>query len=102
MCFGQFLVRVVCDCGACREIEPEALARLVGWKATLKQLAHRMRCSHCGKKAAEVVAVARQAARSAEESALKSGLLSEQIARTVDALAALFARQHLEAVHARS
>ena len=25
-CFGQFLVRVICDCGACREIEPEALA----------------------------------------------------------------------------
>jgi len=24
---GQFLVRVVCDCGACRETEPEALAR---------------------------------------------------------------------------
>jgi len=21
-CFGQFLVRVVCVCGACREIEP--------------------------------------------------------------------------------
>jgi hypothetical protein len=21
-CFGQFLVRVICDCGACREIEP--------------------------------------------------------------------------------
>jgi len=54
-CFGQFLVRVVCDCGACREIEPEALARLVGWKVTLKQLALRMRCSKCGKKAAEVV-----------------------------------------------
>jgi hypothetical protein len=33
-CFGQFLVRVICDCGACREIEPEALARLVGWKVT--------------------------------------------------------------------
>ena len=30
-CFGQFLVRVICDCGAVREIEPEALARLVGW-----------------------------------------------------------------------
>jgi hypothetical protein len=44
---------------ACREIEPEALARLVGWKATLKQPAQRMRCSKCGKKAAEVVAVAR-------------------------------------------
>jgi hypothetical protein len=22
-CFGQFLVRVICDCAACREIEPE-------------------------------------------------------------------------------
>ena len=62
-----------------------------------------MRCSQCGKKAAEVVAGGEaKAAGRAEESALKSGLLSEQIARTVDALAALFARQHLEAVHARS
>ena len=58
-CFGQFLVRVICDCGSCREIEPEALARLVGWKMTLKELALRMRCSRCGKKAAEVAAVAR-------------------------------------------
>ena len=57
-CFGQFPVRVVCDCGAVREIEPEALARLVGWKVTLRELALRMRCSRCGKKAAEVVAVA--------------------------------------------
>jgi hypothetical protein len=32
--FGQFLARVIRDCGACREIEPEALARLVGWKVT--------------------------------------------------------------------
>ena len=30
-CFGQFLVRVTCKCGAVREIKPEALARLVGW-----------------------------------------------------------------------
>jgi hypothetical protein len=58
-CFGQFLVRVICDCGACREIEPEALARLVGWSMALKALAPRMQCSKCGKKAAEVVAVAR-------------------------------------------
>jgi len=29
-CFGQFLVRVVCDCGAVREIEPETLARARG------------------------------------------------------------------------
>jgi hypothetical protein len=58
-CFGHFLVRVICACGGCREIEPEALARLVGWSMTLKELALRMRCSRCGKKAAEVVAVAR-------------------------------------------
>ena len=58
-CFGDFLVRVICECGACREIRPQALARLVGWKMTLKELAPRMRCSQCGNKATEVVAVAR-------------------------------------------
>ena len=58
-CFGQFLVRVTCKCGAVRGITPEALARLVGWKATLEELAQRMRCSQCGKRAAEVVAVGR-------------------------------------------
>lgn len=58
-CFGQSLVRVICDCGECREFEPEALARLVGWQVTLKDLAPRMRCSKYGKKAAEVVAIAR-------------------------------------------
>ena len=58
-CFGDFLVRVVCECGACREIAPQALARLVGWKVTLRELVPRMRCSQCGKKVAEVVAVAR-------------------------------------------
>jgi hypothetical protein len=30
--FGDFLVRVICECGACRQLEPEALTRLVGWK----------------------------------------------------------------------
>jgi hypothetical protein len=24
-CFGDFLVRVVCECGACRDITPQAL-----------------------------------------------------------------------------
>ena len=56
--FGDFLVRIVCECGACREIQPQALARLVGWKMTLTGLAMRMRCSRCGRKAAEVMAVA--------------------------------------------
>ncbi len=58
-CFGQFLVRVICDCGPVDEIGPEVLARLVAWKVTLKELALRMRWSKCGEKAAEVVAVAR-------------------------------------------
>jgi len=53
---GQFLVRVSCSCGASRHIEPEALARLAGWSTTLAALAPRLRCSQCGKKAAEVVA----------------------------------------------
>jgi hypothetical protein len=44
-CFGDFLVRVVCECGACREIQPQALARLVGWKVRLRELALQMRCS---------------------------------------------------------
>jgi len=52
-CFGQFLVPAVCECGAVREIKPEALARLVDWSTTLKALALRMRCSRCGKKAAD-------------------------------------------------
>ena len=29
---------MICDCGACREIEPEALARRVGWSVTLREL----------------------------------------------------------------
>jgi len=52
-CFGDFLVRVTCVCGAVREITPAALARLVGWKVTLERVAQQMRCSHCGKRAVE-------------------------------------------------
>jgi hypothetical protein len=58
-CFGDFLVRVTCPCGASRHIEPEPLARIAGRSVTLSKLATRMRCSNCGKKVAEVVAVAR-------------------------------------------
>jgi len=56
---GDFLVRITCPCGASRHIEPEALARIAGKSAALTKLATRMRCSQCGKKVAEVVAVAR-------------------------------------------
>jgi hypothetical protein len=54
-CFGQFLVRVICDCGACREIEPEALARLVGWAATSQ-----------GARAADALLEVRQEGREAQ------------------------------------
>ena len=58
-CFGDFLVRVTCPCGTSRHIEPEALARIAGRSVTLAALSTRMRCSNCGKKVAEVVALAR-------------------------------------------
>ena len=58
-CFGDFLVRVTCPCGTSRHIEPEALVRIAGKSVTLAVLSTRMRCSQCGKKVAEVVAVAR-------------------------------------------
>ena len=50
---------MMCECGACGEIQPQVLARLVGWKMPLKELALRMRCSKCGTKTAKVVAIAR-------------------------------------------
>jgi hypothetical protein len=49
-CFGDFLVRVTCPCGASQHIEPEALVRIDGRSATLAALAGRMRCSQCHKK----------------------------------------------------
>ncbi len=54
--FGQFLVRVKCpDCGGSRDIPAEALARLVGWSASLESLAPRLRCSRCGAKGTATV-----------------------------------------------
>lgn len=55
---GLFRVRITCAaCRASREVSPESLARIAGWSATLEQLKARMRCSQCGSKDAEVVAV---------------------------------------------
>lgn len=55
---GHFLLRITCKCGAHRIAEPEALARLCGPTATLEAVARRMRCSKCGTRGAEVVAIA--------------------------------------------
>jgi hypothetical protein len=46
---GDFIVRVTCPCGASRQIEPEALARITGRSMTFAALATRMRCSQCGR-----------------------------------------------------
>jgi hypothetical protein len=54
---GQFQVQITCRCGAQRIAEPEALARLCGSSATLEAVGKRMRCSKCGAKGAEVVAI---------------------------------------------
>jgi hypothetical protein len=54
---GYFQVQITCKCGAQRITEPEALARLGGSSATLEAVGKRMRCSNCGNKGAEVVAV---------------------------------------------
>jgi hypothetical protein len=53
----DFIVRVTCPCGASRHIEPQAFERIAGRSVTLAALAQRMRCSQCGKKVAELVAV---------------------------------------------
>jgi hypothetical protein len=54
---GHFQVQITCKCGARRIAEPEALARLCGSSATLEAVGKRMRCSKCGTKGAEVVAI---------------------------------------------
>jgi hypothetical protein len=56
---GHFLVQITCKCGAQRIAESQALARLCGPSATLETVSRRMRCSKCGVKGAEIVAVAR-------------------------------------------
>jgi len=56
--FGQFAVRITCSCGASREAPAQSLARIVGWATTLAALGARMRCSKCGKRGAEVIAIA--------------------------------------------
>jgi hypothetical protein len=101
-CFGQFLVRVICDCSAYREIEPEALARLVGWSTTLKELAQRMRCSKCGKKAAEVVAVARPCRGASRRTHTEIRLAKRADRAHRGCAGGTLPRQHPEAVHARS
>ena len=54
-CFSRLLARVGLPARFLAGDRARALARLVSWSMTLKALALRLRCSHCGKKTAEVV-----------------------------------------------
>jgi len=45
---GLYLICVTCQkCRHEREMQPRALANILGWDTTLKQAAARMRCSKC-------------------------------------------------------
>jgi len=56
--FGQY--SLVLTCGACRyerKADPHVLGRLCGWDARLEDVAKRLRCSKCGKKACSMRAI---------------------------------------------
>ncbi len=52
-----WLVDVRCKCGRSGWKKPEALAQKAGWDATLESLQQRLRCTKCGQKGMEVVAI---------------------------------------------
>jgi DNA-directed RNA polymerase subunit RPC12/RpoP len=53
--FGNFVLTIRCmKCGHTREGDTFALARLVGWNASLDSIARRMRCSVCDHKIVSV------------------------------------------------
>jgi hypothetical protein len=52
--FGDYLLVLKCaKCQHVRSTEPVALAKIVGWDATLESLATRLRCAACGAKEVE-------------------------------------------------
>lgn len=53
--FGDYVLVITCrQCKHGRRTEPHALAKLLGWDATLKKVAGRLRCSNCGAKDCQV------------------------------------------------
>jgi rRNA maturation protein Nop10 len=56
--FGQYTLALTCAaCGYERQTTPKTLGRLCGWDARLDDVARRMRCSKCGKKACKARAI---------------------------------------------
>lgn len=48
--FGQYVLILSCACGHTRTANPQTLARVVGWDASLADVIKRLRCSKCGKR----------------------------------------------------
>ena len=45
---GAYVIHVTCArCRHAREVEPRALANILGWNSTLQQACARLRCSKC-------------------------------------------------------
>jgi hypothetical protein len=45
---GQYVLTIKCPCGHARSAQPQTLAGIAGWDATLKSVVQRLRCSRCG------------------------------------------------------
>jgi len=56
--FGQYTLVLTCrDCHHERKSDPHMLGRICGWDTRLDDLAMRLRCSKCGKKACMIRAI---------------------------------------------
>jgi hypothetical protein len=53
--FGDYVLVITCrQCKHGRRTEPHALARVLGWDASLVKVAARLRCSNCGAKDCQI------------------------------------------------
>ncbi len=56
--FGQYILIVKCQaCGHQRNAAPRTFGKVFGWDARLDEVARKLRCSKCGKKAGALKAV---------------------------------------------
>jgi hypothetical protein len=52
--FGQYVLTIICECGHTRTAQPQTLAALAGWDASLADVVKRLRCSQCGRRLCSV------------------------------------------------
>jgi hypothetical protein len=58
--FGDYRLQATCDkCSHVRMIEPQTLAKILGWHALLSDAAARLRCSKCGARGCRLTAQSR-------------------------------------------